>query len=521
MVRLHHLELLRTMERNEAFAFLDFFTGEAHKLGLKLMLDTPGPPEWVTAVLSRYKHDVVRVELENEVLIDGIKPGDPARWTALYTSSKAAAPHAEVLFTGAGNNAMFERLRTLGVPFDRVGLHAYKHGPQWPEAYASHVLGTAGYAASIGRQMTIGEFNWKDLTRLSPDARRAKFVEIYESVLAPRVVPELMQFQLQEQLAFNTTVAGSSSRHYEPIGLDRRPKPEAFETMRLIRKYGRPDAPVRTLPIVVDEARFVGGRAAVGFTVRNATSKPLTITLASTSFDGTTTRLLTPARITLAPNVAAHGRVEMTLPVGALPGLYHHFVEATVEGGGPASIGWGTASNPGTPTFADSTVLGRRVTYAQGLRVVRDVKWERPLAVVFGAKASVLELEQAYQLANTLQSATGQPVHISSEVDLPDSLARRGTLLLVGTPKLSDRIASLALALPAGEAGQGTITLDRADGREWLVLTGSDPKGVEAAVVELEMRYWPNAKDAAMRLVGMEQGAALGKRTGGSSVELP
>jgi hypothetical protein len=520
VVRLHHLELLRTMQRDEAFAFLDFFVGEARGLGLKLMLDTQGPPEWVTALLSRYRNDVVRVELENEVLIDGIKPADPARWKALYAASKQAAPDAEVLLTGAGNNAMFERLRTLGVPFDRVGLHAYKHGPQWPEAYASHVLGTAGYAASIGRQMTIGEFNWKDLTRLSPEARRAKFVEIYESVLAPRVVPELMQFQLQEQLAFNTTVAGSSSRHYEPIGLDRRPKPEAFETMRLIRKYGRPDAPVRTLPVAIDEVRLSGGRAEAAFTVRNATAKRVTLSLSSTSFDGTTTKLLTPAKLTLAPGAMARGRVEVTLPAGALPGLYHHFIEVR-EAASRVAMGWGVASNPGAPTFADSTVLGSRVSYAQGLRVVHDLKWERPLAVAFGARASVLELEQAYQLANTLQSATGRAVRISSETDLPDSLARHGTVFLVGTPKSSDRIASLALAVPAGAAGQGAIALNREEGREWLVLTGSDPKGVEAAVVELEMRYWPNAKDAAMRLVGMEQGAALGKRTGGSSVELP
>jgi hypothetical protein len=242
--------------------------------------------------------------------------------------------------------------------------------------------------------------------------------------------------------------------------------------------------------------------------------------LASKSFDGTTTRLLTTGRIELAPGVTTRGRVEVTLPAGALPGLYHHFIEAKVEGN-PISIGWGTASNQGAPTFADSSVLGRRVSYAQGLRVVRDVKWDRPLAVAFGAKASVLELEQAYQLANTLQSATGREVRISSEADLPDSLARRGTVLLVGTAASSERIASLGLAVPAGQAGQGTISLNREGGREWLVLTGSDPKGVEAAVVELEMRYWPNAKDAAMRLVGMEQGAALGKRTGGSSVELP
>jgi hypothetical protein len=39
--------------------------------------------------------------------------------------------------------------------------------------------------------------------------------------------------------------------------------------------------------------------------------------------------------------------------------------------------------------------------------------------------------------------------------------------------------------------------------------------------VELELRYWPNAKDAALRIAGMEKGAALGNRRSGSSVDLP
>ncbi|MEP6509355.1 MAG: hypothetical protein ABJC63_14105, partial [Gemmatimonadales bacterium] len=124
-LRLHHLELLRMLPSADAFAFLDFVTGTARELGLHVLIDSEGPAEWITGVLSRYRDIVTRVELENEVLIGGITPKDPSRWTDLYNAAKAADPNAQVFFTAAGNNAMFARLLDLGVPFDRVGLHAY------------------------------------------------------------------------------------------------------------------------------------------------------------------------------------------------------------------------------------------------------------------------------------------------------------------------------------------------------------------------------------------------------------
>lgn len=516
VVRLHHLELLQKMNRAEALAFLDFYAGETRAMGMTWLIDTEGPAQWVKEIVTRYADLVNRVELENEVLIGGIGPGDAERWSSLYGAVKAAKPDAQVILTGAGNNAMFERLRSLGVPFDRVGLHAYKHGPQWQEAYSSHVLGTAGYASDIGREMSIGEFNWKDFTKLSPEQRRIEFISTYENVLSPRAVPELYQFQFQEQMAFNPAVGGSASRHYEVIGLDRRPKPEAFETMRLIRKYGRVDAPVSTLPVVVDAAKFLNGRATVSFTITNATGRSATATIASQAFDGATTTLTSPRSVTLAAGASAKGTVNVSLAASALAGTYHQFIE--VKAGGVTSLGWGVLSNEGAPTFTDTSALGARVRYAQGPSVVRELDWTRPLAVVFGEKTAVLELEDAYQLGNTLQAATGRPVRISSEKDLPSDIATRGLVFLVGTAATNALVASTSTTTISGV---GTISLDRAQGRQWMVLTGNDAKGVEAAVVELEMRYWPNAKYSAMRLVGFEKGAALGNRTGGSSVDLP
>ena len=160
------------------------------------------------------------------------------------------------------------------------------------------------------------------------------------------------------------------------------------------------------------------------------------------------------------------------------------------------------------------------MTYAQGLGVLKTVKWDRPLAVVFGDRSPALELEDAYQLANTLQAATGKAVWISSEKDLPDSLATRGTVMLVGTAKTSALVSGTRTATPP-DSGHATISLDRTGGHEWLVLTGADAKGVEAAVVELELRFWPNAKDAVVRVTGLEKGAALGNRAGGSVIDPP
>ena len=134
VVRQHNLEMIQTMPRAEAHELLDFYDEEASAMDMKLMIDTEGPAEWVRTVVGRYKDQVIRVELENEVLIPGITPAEPARWKSLYAAAKAAAPTADVFFTGAGHNTMFNRLTALGVPFHPVALHCYKPGPPWDGA---------------------------------------------------------------------------------------------------------------------------------------------------------------------------------------------------------------------------------------------------------------------------------------------------------------------------------------------------------------------------------------------------
>jgi len=505
-VRLHHLELLQEMDRKDALAFLDFYMGEARKLGLKVLVDTEGPADWVTLIMGRY-HDVVRrVEIENEILIPPIKPDAPARWTKLYQAAKRADPQAQVFLTSAGSDGKFERLRALGVPFDRVDLHAYMHSPEWKETLSSHVLSTASYARSIGKFATLSEFNWKNLTRLSPEARRKEFVAVYEAMLAPRAMPEVFQFQFQETIGVNPSMSRSGVRHYETISLDRRPKPEAIELMRLIREYARPDAPVREVTIDIPEARLAGGSATVPFTITNNTRRALSVELTPMAFDGVEPRLRSAERVSLQPGAETSGTIELRLKPGAEVGTYHHFLEVAYDG--KAAYGWGVAANPGAPTFSKTPVLGDRVLYPQGADVVGQLDWTRPLAVAYGPKAPVLEMEMAYLVANTLQSATGRPVRISSTADLPDSLKTRGTVILVGT-RATNPLISTSPEYSATE--RGLVRLTTSDGgTHRLLLTGNSAKAVESAAIDFVLRYWLNAKDSGLRITGMEKGAALG-----------
>ena len=506
-VRLHHLELLQEMDRTQAIAFLDFYMGEARGLGLKVLVDTEGPAEWVTLVMGRYRDVVRRVEVENEILIPPTKPASPARWTSLYHAAKTADPSAQVFLTSAGNDGKFERLRALGVPFDRVGLHAYMHSPEWTEALSSHVLGTASYARSIGKFVTMGEFNWKGLTRLSPPARQKAFVDVYESMLKPRAIPEVFEFHFQETIGVSPSIARTGVRHYETIALDRRPKPEAIELMRLMRKYARPDAPMIEVPVTIDSATLANGRAKASFSIANHTTRKLTVRLAALAFDGVATTLVSPSQLTLAPRDSAHGSIALRLPAGARAGTYHFFLKA--EYGDKAAYGWGVASNPGVPSFAKSPVLADLVLYPQGFDIVRQFDWNRPLLVAFGPKAPVLEMEMAYQVAFTLQSATGRPVWLSSTADLPDSLLNKGSLILVGTAATNPLIGDLPSARAANEKGLVWLASEK-NSSSRLILTGSTPKAVEAASTDFVLRFWLNSKDAALRITGMEKGALLG-----------
>jgi hypothetical protein len=125
----------------------------------------------------------------------------------------------------------------------------------------------------------------------------------------------------------------------------------------------------------------------------------------------------------------------------------------------------------------------------------------------------------AYLVGETLQAATGRPVRISSTADLPAPIANAGTLILVGTAATNPLLG----AEPAGGvAGKGLIFVRTTPtGSQHLLLTGADKKAVQAAASDFVLRYWKNAKDSAIRLTGMEKGAALGNKAGVTAIDLP
>jgi hypothetical protein len=150
--------------------------------------------------------------------------------------------------------------------------------------------------------------------------------------------------------------------------------------------------------------------------------------------------------------------------------------------------------------------------------VVGKIDWTRPIAVAFGPEASVLEVEMAYLVGETLQAASGRPVRISSTADLAPATAARGTVILVGTAETNPMLGTVP---GGGGEGKGIIYLRDGSNGQQLILTGTDKKAVDAAASEFVLRYWKNAKDSAIRLTGMEKGAALGNKAGVTAVDLP
>jgi hypothetical protein len=132
--------------------------------------------------------------------------------------------------------------------------------------------------------------------------------------------------------------------------------------------------------------------------------------------------------------------------------------------------------------------------------------WSRPTCVAFGEGAPVIEMEMAYQVYDTLQSAAGREMRLCGTADIPKEMLENGNLVLVGTPGTNSLVSQVS---PKLTAGKGTIILHE---DRHLLLTGDTADGVRAAATEFVLRYWPHAKDSTSRISGLEKGAALGNK---------
>ncbi|HYO07896.1 MAG TPA: hypothetical protein VER17_02915 [Tepidisphaeraceae bacterium] len=335
-VRLHHLELIAALPRDVQDAYLDFFFAELKHLGLTALLDVKLPPARVAELVERYRPQVDGVEVDNEVLIFGIDDRDVEGWKQIYAAVKAVAPDMPVWWTAHTNTGAFERMRKLDVPFDRVGAHAYLDSLDAIPSGRGYALAVADYASEVGRPPIITEWNWRFLTRMTPEDRAKVYPPIFENVLKTRCVPVFYQFQFQESLAMATRSL-RGIRHYEQLNLSRRPRPEAFEMMKLIRTYGDPAAPQNVLRTEYQAVEVREGQPLrVKVSVTNASDKPRKIFATAegpagvelvlqgdpTPRSGAEATLQRDARtLDLAPGATGTALLDVTVAPDALPGF--------------------------------------------------------------------------------------------------------------------------------------------------------------------------------------------------------
>ncbi|MEA2734933.1 MAG: hypothetical protein QOE14_1384, partial [Humisphaera sp.] len=203
-IRLHHLEEIDKLPRAVQDEYLDFFFAELKHLGLTALLDVKLPPARVVELVKKYRPQIDGVEIDNEVLIFGINDADVPVWKETYKAVKEVAPDMPVWLTAHTNMGAFERVRKLGVPFDKVGQHAYMDSLDAIPSARSYSLAAANYASEIGKEPVITEWNWRFLTRMTPEARAEVYAPIFENVLKTRCMPLIYQFQFQESLAMTT-----------------------------------------------------------------------------------------------------------------------------------------------------------------------------------------------------------------------------------------------------------------------------------------------------------------------------
>lgn len=496
MIRLHHLELIYAIGKEKRFEYLDFFFGELRKLKLKALIDAKISADDTAELVQRYRSEIDGVEVDNEVLIFGINDDAPAYWKRVYEAVKKVAPEVPVHLTAHTNTGIFDRLEKLGVQSDRIGQHAYADGLDSLANMRGFSLAAASYGRRVGKPPIITEWNWRFLTRLTPEERAKVYAPIFENVLKTRSMPVMYQFQFNESLAMNPRVL-KGIRHYEQIWLSRRPKPEAFVLSGLINKYGAPSHPNKSIHVehaVVELNKNAEGAAEFKITNTSKADMNLKVSVEQPANlraglqGGSSIRLKSNESKTINVSLEALSTGDSAAP---LPGFYHVFLR--IENGELLRYGWAEARLVGSPKI-DSTIK-TRVVYGEGA-LAFDLN--RPLAVVYGDKSPIQDVETAYAVLNALESATGRPVKIYEFKDLPKD--NRAALILVGTAKTNQLIASVVSRIPAdaGSAKQFAVIID-----DWLILSGSDNLEAERAAMDWVIRFWKYAKDSAARRVGL------------------
>jgi hypothetical protein len=506
LIRLHHLEIIQGVDKAKQIEYLDFLFGELRKLKLKALIDARVSAADTAELVKRYRDSIDGVEVDNEVLIFGINDDAPAYWTRVYNAVKEVAPEIPVHLTAHTNMGAFDRLQKLGVKFDKIGQHAYSDGLDSIPNSRDFALTSGSYGRRSGKPPIITEWNWRFLTRMTEDARAKVYAPIFENVLKTRSVPTMYQFQFNETLAMNPK-ALKGIRHYEQLWLSRRPKPEAFVLSGLINKYGAPTHPNKLVNVEHEIVELdKNGKGVAQFRVTNTSGKNLNLKAAIETPANLKATMQNAKDVNLRfkPNASAIIKVALyALPTDnspkPLPGFYQVFLR--LEGDNNLlRYGWAEARLAGQPQI-DATEKSN-VVYGEK---VFDFNLNRPLAVVYGDNAPIQDVETAFVLVNTIESATGRPVKLYTLKDLPES--ERSALVLIGTAKTNQLIASVNSKIPADvrNAKQFAARIAEKSGEDWLIFGGTDPLEAERAAMDWTIRFWKYAKDSAARRVGLAE----------------
>jgi hypothetical protein len=498
-IRLHHLEMLYTTDAKAAeyvspeqrWAYLDFFFGELKHLGLTALLDVKLAPEQVAELCTRYKGLVDGVEIDNEVLIFGVKDEDVETWKGTYAAVKQVDPGMPVHLTGHTNTGVFDRLDQLGVPYDKVGSHAYMDSLDAIPSSRNYSLQVSSLASKKNKPPTITEWNWRFLTRMTEEARAAVYAPIFENVLKARSMPLIYQFQFIDSLAMNP-IGLRGIRHYELINLSRRPKEEAAVFQRLIDTYSAPDSTTRTVKLERQVVELKDGAGQATFDVANTSGGPLKLTATAEAFGGGNVTVGADAGaagpLSLAAGQSAKLPVSVSVPADAAPGFYHTFVRLQDKDAKVLRYAWIEARKPGQPKFDKESKSD--VVYGDG---ALDFDFDRPVAVVYGDDCPGDEVEAAWLIHQTLEAATGRRVNIYTLSDVPKGY--KGAAIYVGTAK-SLPVIGQAKATDGKFVGRGAQ-----NGVDALLVGGSDTANCTKAAMDFALRYWTFAKDSACRRV--------------------
>lgn len=501
LIRLHHLELISGIEKKKRFEYLDFLFGELRELKFKGLIDARISAEDTAELVKRYRDVIDGVEIDNEVLIFGINDDAPDYWKKIYSAVKSVAPEIPVHLTAHTNTGAFDRLHKLGVPFDKVGQHAYADGLDSQANMRGFALAAASYGRRIGKEPIITEWNWRFLTRMTEEDRAKVYAPIFENVLKTRSMPTMYQFQFNENLAMSPAVL-KGIRHYEQIWLSRRSKPEAFVMSDLIKKYAAPTHPNRLIDVehVVTELHK-NGKGTAEFKITNTSKRDVNLKISAESPANLQAKLQNDAALNLKPNESRTINIDLqALPTdnspGPLPGFYHLFLR--IEGANELlRYGWAEARLAGVPQI-DATTKAK-VIYGEN---TFSFDLNRPLAVVYGDKAPIQDVETTYAVVNALESASGRPVKIYELKDLPKD--ERNALVLVGTAKTNQLIKQVASNIPANLATAKQFVTRVSDSKnDWLILSGADNLEAERAAMDWTIRFWKYAKDSAARRIGL------------------